>query len=861
MDTAALDSTPQWQRDPLPAVASALRCSLSGLTQSEAAARLRVHGLNIVSRQKRLPIALQFIARLRNPLILLLIGSSIVLAWTGDVTSTAIIVLMVIASATLDFVQEHRAERAIEKLQATIAATAEVLRDGARHTIAAARLVPGDVVILRAGDVVPADGRLVEASGLFVNESALTGESYPVEKRVGAPPAAGADDVVRMGTAVAGGTATFMVCATGNTTALGSLAAMLAEPVAEHPLERGTRQFGMMILRLTLFLVLFVVLVNASFHRPVLESFLFAVALAVGLTPELLPMIVSVTLAHGALRLASRHVIVKRPAAIYALGSMDVLCTDKTGTLTQARISLAASIDADGAPSAAALELACMNSRYVSGARSPLDDALLAAAPPTSHEMRKIDELPFDFERRRVAVLVAGLDGERTLIVKGAPEEVLHECTQFDDSGRGPRPLDDVARARIVSRFETLGEQGYRVLAVAQRTLPAAQQRVSAQDEAELTFVGFVTFLDPPLHDAAGALAGLARAGITVKIVTGDNERVARHVCAALDLAVAHALGGREIDAMDDEQLASAALDTTLFCRVSPAQKTRILRALRSRGRVVGFMGDGINDAPALHAADLGISVQGAVGVAREAADIILTRRHLSVLREGVLEGRRTYGNIMKYLMMATSSNFGNMLSMAAATLFLPFLPLLPVQILLNNLLYDVSEVPIPLDRVDEAELRRPRVWDMHYIRRFMLTMGPISSLFDFLTFAVLLLVVNAGPELFRTGWFIESIATQVLVIFVIRTRHSALHSRPHPLLIATSLGVVAIALALPYTPIGPLLGFVAPPLSFMLILIALIATYLVLAEYAKRWFYRTQQTPPRPRRRGILNVSDRTLP
>jgi Mg2+-importing ATPase len=651
---------------------------------------------------------------------------------------------------------------------------------------------------------------------------------------------------VRMGASVTSGSAGVVVEATGASTALGSMAGELAAMRPEPPLEAGARRFGGMILRLTLFLVLFVLLVDAAFHRPWLDSFLFAVALAVGLTPELLPMIVSVTLARGALRLARHHVIVKRPSAIYALGSIDVLCTDKTGTLTEARIRVAGFEDANGAPIDHVLAVAAISSRFATGVRSPLDDAILASRTPELTGWRKLDELPFDFSRRLVSVLVAE-GNEATLVAKGAPEDVLARCTVQAIGAAARRETMAIDRAAAMARFQALGERGFRVLAVATRKLPLSHSRAFADDETDLTFEGFVTFLDPPRTDAAHAIAALARAGIEVKIVTGDNERVARHVCDSLQVSVAGTLVGREIDGLSDETLAQAALRTTLFCRVAPAQKTRIIRALRSRGRVVGFMGDGINDAPAMHAADVGISVQGATGVAREAADVILTRAQLGVVRDGVMEGRRTYANIMKYLMMATSSNFGNMLSMAAGTLFLPFLPMLPVQILLNNLLYDFSETAIPFDRVDQDELRRPHVWDMREIRHFMLVLGPISSLFDLITFGVLLLL-GAGAALFQTGWFIESIATQVLVIFVIRTRHNPLRSRPHPLLIITSLTVLAIAVALPFSPLGPLVGFVPPPATFFAVLIVLILAYLVLVQACKKRAFRAHEVWRRKR-------------
>ena len=808
--------------------------STVGLTHAEARAILANHGPNVILPHGRRAVVVEYLLHFRNPLVLLLIGASVILGYTGDATSMTIIVSIVIASVTLDFVQEHRAERALARLQSTVAAKAIVVRSGERHEVPVAMLVPGDLVLLTAGDVVPADGWLVDAERMFVNEAALTGESFPVEKRtIGET---GEDMAVRMGTSVTSGTGSFVVEATGAATKLGSLAAELAAPGPLPPLERGARQFGAMILRLTLFLVLFVLLVNAALHRAWLDSFLFAVALAVGLTPELLPMIVSVTLARGALRLARRHVIVKRPSATYALGGMDVLCTDKTGTLTEAAIRVAGAEDGMGMRSDAVLALAATNSRLATGVRSPLDDALLLYAAE-NRDAQKLDEMPFDFGRRIASVLIAARDDESLLIAKGAPEEVLARCTHRFDSNACAESLNDDKRRALIARFEALGEQGLRVLAVATRTLPR-RGRLREDDEHALVFAGFVTFLDPPRDDAAAALRSLAHAGVAVKIVTGDNERVARHVCNALGLEVTGTADGRDVDAMTDDALAARASRTTLFCRVSPEQKTRVIRALRSRGHVVGFMGDGINDAPAMHAADVGISVEGAAGVAREAADVILTRRRLHVVHDGVLEGRRTYANIMKYLMMVTSSNFGNMLSMAAATLFLPFLPMLPVQILLNNLLYDISEMAIPFDRVDEADLRRPHVWDVQEIRRFMLVLGPVSSVFDLLTFAVLL-SLNATAALFQTGWFIESIATQVLVIFVIRTRRNPLRSRPHPLLAITSLAVVAVGVTLPFSPLASLLGFVTPPPTFFAILVVLIGFYLALAQLCKQHVYR----------------------
>jgi Mg2+-importing ATPase len=575
-------------------------------------------------------------------------------------------------------------------------------------------------------------------------------------------------------------------------------------------------------------------------HRPRLESFLFALALAVGLTPELLPMIVSVCLARGALRMAARKVIVKRLAAIHDLGSMDVLCTDKTGTLTEARIELAQHLDPLGRDSQRVLLLASLNSRFETGLKSPLDEAILRHGSEVDvGGWCKIDEVPFDFERRRVSVLLEK-QAERLLVVKGAFEDVLRLSTAYE--GEGPedlRPLDAAGRAHLHARFERLGREGFRVLGVAWRAVAPDHPHAVVDDETELVFAGFAAFLDPPKASAKAAVAALTARGVTVKVLTGDNELVTQHVCSQLGLDAAAMVTGAAVAALDDQALGALVERTTLFCRVTPAQKNRVILALRRRGHVVGFLGDGINDAPSLHSADVGLSVDSAVDVAKEAAALILLEHDLGVLHDGVLEGRRTFGNIMKYIMMATSSNFGNMVSMAGAAAVLPFLPMLPLQILLNNLLYDVSELPIPMDDVDAAYLDRPRKWDMTFVRNFMVAVGPVSSVFDFLTFFVLLRFLGADAALFHTGWFVESLATQVLVIFVIRTQGSPLRSQPSGWLVATSLAVVVTAVLLPLSPLGSTLGFVPLPVRFFPVLAALVGAYLVAVEAVKRWFYR----------------------
>ena len=832
-----------WQT-PLDELERQLGASSNGLNSTEAAARLLRYGANTLDSRQKYSFLLKVLSRFRNPLVLILLVAAVISGFTGDVASLVIISTMVLLSVLLDSVQEYRAEQAAEQLKVSVALKEQVLRDGREITIRADQLVLGDVVLLAAGDMVPADGRLLEARDFFVNEGLLTGESYPTEKHVAAEGTANVDvaqaaNAAFMGTSVVSGSAKLLLCATGNATQLGEISATLRHTPPPAALERGVYEFGILIVRLTVLLVLFVLLVNTFFHRPLLESFLFALALAVGLTPELLPMIVSVTLARGAMRMAKQKVIVKRLAAIHDLGSMDVLCTDKTGTLTEAKIALIRHITLSGADSERVLELAWLNSHFESGLRSPLDAAILEHASSIPAGWIKIDEVPFDFERRRVSVLLEH-GGRRILVIKGAPEDVLKLSSRYELSGENDtQPFDAAALARANTQFQTLCEEGFRVLGIAWREEPASQTHVVVADEHDFVFAGYAAFLDPPKASAGEAIAALERSGVGIKIITGDNERVTQYVCTQLDIPIEGLLTGTELAALSEEALSARIEETNLFCRVNPSQKNRIILALKRRGHVVGYLGDGINDAPSLHTADVGISVDGAVDVAKDAADIILLEHDLEVVERGVREGRRTFGNIMKYIMMGTSSNFGNMFSMAGASLILPFLPMLPIQVLLNNFLYDLSEVPIPMDDVDDELLAQPRHWDIKFIRNFMLVLGSVSSIFDFLTFGLLLWVFNATETLFQTGWFMESLATQVLVIFVIRTRGSPLRSRPNPLLAGTSLIVAAVGVLLPYTAIGRWFGFVPLPLTFLAALGAMVVCYLVLAEGVKRWFYR----------------------
>ncbi|MGZ8174068.1 MAG: magnesium-translocating P-type ATPase [Methylobacter sp.] len=839
----ATSEDPAWWLKPLAEPRADLATDAAGLSNAEARSRLAKFGPNLFRDHKERPLWLQFISRFKNPLIILLLVASAISAFTGELTNFVIITVMVLFSVTLDFIQEHRAGKAAESLRKTVSVRARVIRDGNSMEVPVTEVVPGDLVVLSAGDMVPADGLVLEAGDLFVKQALLTGESYPVEKRPGAAAADATElqdaaNAVFMGTTVISGSARIRVVKTGTGTAIGAIADSLSRQPPPTAFEIGTHRFGLLIMRLTILLVLFVLLVNAFMHKPWLESFLFAVALAVGLTPELLPMVVSVTLSRGALLMAKKRVIVKRLTSITDLGSMDVLCTDKTGTLTEAKIRLEQHVDPQGKPSERVLELAYLNSFFETGLKSPLDDAILAHENIDVSAWNKIDEVPFDFERRRVSVLLDKGNG-RVLVVKGAAEEIIGLCTRYEEQGNEAQiPLDQAARARIHEEHIALEKEGFRVLGIAWREVPPDHSDAVIGDETELVFAGFAGFLDPPKESAGAALAALKEWGVTVKIVTGDSELVTQHVCAQLNIPVTGVLTGKEIAQMDDSALRIRVETANLFCRVNPSQKDRVILALRTRGHVVGYLGDGINDAPSLQSADVGLSVESAVDVAKEAADMILLDQDLNVLLDGVLEGRRTFGNIMKYIMMGTSSNFGNMFSMAGAALFLPFLPMLPTQILLNNILYDLSEVPIPLDKVDPEELRNPRILDMNFIRNFMLVIGPISSAFDFLTFYVMLTVLKANETLFQTGWFVESLSTQVLVIFIIRTRGNPFKSRAHPILVATSLAVVAIGATIPFTPLGAYFGFVSPPVEFYAILAAMVVIYLVMVEVAKRVFY-----------------------
>ena len=813
-----------------------------GLAADEAARRLVRYGANEPAPAGRVGAISALLALFANPLVVILLLAAGVSGFLGDLVGAAIVASIIALSISLNFALSYRSHRAAARLREQVAPMATVSRNGRWIEIARRELVPGDVIRLSAGDRVPADARLIAARDLHVQQAALTGESVPAEKEPadrpdGASLGADAPHLVFLGTSVVAGTATALVFATGRATAFGDVAETIAERPPPTELERGIDAFARLIMRTVVFLVLFVLLAGVVSGRAPLQSLLFGLALAVGLTPEFMPMIMTVTLARGAVRMASRGVIVKHLPAIEDFGSMTVLLSDKTGTLTTGEMAVVSALDAFGREVERPFLLAYLNSALETGLRSPLDAAILQHRTIDMASYRKLDEIPFDFERRRSCIAVAHADG-RQLVVKGAPESVIPECTAYERNG-ATEIFDASTREACTRAHEALAERGLRVLAVAWRALPERERYASA-DETELVLAGFVAFADPIVPGVAQSLRALALDGIDVKILTGDNERVARNVCAQVGIDGDRLAMGEDIDALGEAALGILAERTCVFARVSPAQKHRIVLALKARNQVVGFLGDGINDAPSLHAADVGISVVNAVDVARDAADIILGERNLDLLHAGVVEGRKAFANVMKYLLMGTSSNFGNMFSMAAGAVFLPFLPMLPTQILLNNFLYDLAQTTIPTDNVDPEQIRRPRRWNIATIRNFMLVVGPISSAYDFLTFFVLIRWLHASEALFHTGWFVESLATQTMVLFVIRTAGNPLRSRPSLPLAATVLAVVVAGLAIPALPFAADFGFVALPPVFYAFLAGATGTYLLVVQFAKRRFMRT---------------------
>jgi len=823
---------------PLAEVMLQARATPAGLTSSEAAERLRVHGRNSLEQESRFATLRAIFQLFTNPLVLILLAAGATSLILGDGVGGGIIMAMVLMSVMLSFYMEYQARHAVAEIQKRVATTAEVLRDGQARELPVAELVPGDIIILNAGDLVPADARLLEEKDLQVREAALTGESLPVEKNtndVSTDPS----NCVFLGTGLQTGIARAVVVATGKDTELGETALSLAAKAPETEFDRGIRKYGVMITRVVLLLVVFVLLVNLGMHRPLLESFLFSIALAVGMTPEMMPMIITITLAAGARRMAEKKVLIKQLAAIEDFGSLTILCSDKTGTLTEGTIVLDRHVDIRGKDDDTVLRYVYLNSYFQAGIKSPIDDAVLQHDRPAIAEYIKVDEIPFDFLRRRLSVVVRHQSGEPLLVTKGEAESIFAICRSVNIDG-AEQPFDEARRAQALATFQQLSADGYRTIGVATAKVPS-QTTYRAVSEQAMTLEGFAAFLDPPKPGIGEVLTTLKQNGVSVVVMTGDNQYVTRKVARDVGLPVDLVLTGPDVDGMDDAALAVHAEQGAIFARVSPAQKNRVILALKTRGHVVGFIGDGINDAPSLHSADVGISVMNGVAVAKDAAKVILLEKDLAVLNEGILEGRRSFANIMKYIVMGTSSNFGNMFSLAAAALFLPFLPMLPTQILLNNFLYDLSQVSIPSDNVDVALLHVPKRWRIDFITKFMLIIGPISSLYDLLTFGLLFWLFQAAtnPPLFRTAWFVESLVTQTLVVFVIRTAGSPFASRPGWFLQTTILSVVAAAVLIPFTPLGDLLGFVPLPLSLLGVIALLAGTYLVLVQAVKSWFYR----------------------
>jgi Mg2+-importing ATPase len=812
-----------------------LRSSVEGLSSAQASRRLAEVGANALRSHGARPLAV-LARQLRNPLLILLVAAALTSFAVGERTSALIILAIICLSVGLGFFNEYRSELAVEALHSRLRHTALAMRDGEPAAVDVTEIVPGDVVRLAVGDVVPADVRLLHTDGLECDEAVLTGESLPAEKR--SDPVTESESSLDlascafMGTVVRDGSGLGVVVSTGASTEFGAIALQLGERQPQTAFQLGLRDFSLLLVRVTAVLAGTILVINVVLGRSLLGSVLFALAIAVGLTPQLLPAIVTISLSTGAKRLAERAVVVKRLVSIEDLGNIVVLFTDKTGTLTEGAITFAAALAPDGRPSDAVLRAGLLcNDATLSAGRviggNQLDQALWRAPDARRFAMegaRRLAGRPFDYQRRLASVLVEDAEGKREVVVKGAPETLLARCAAV------PPQAQEVLESQFAA--------GSRVIAVGTRS-GEGRTSIESQDERDLELVGFLTFIDRPKADAREALDQLRRLDVAVKVITGDNDRVAQKVCADIGLAVTGTLTGTQLDRLDDAQLAAALPETTIFARVTPEQKSRLIKAQRALGATVGFLGDGVNDAVALHDADVGISVQSATDVAKDAADIVLLDKDLGILAGGVIEGRRIFANTIKYILMGTSSNFGNMFSAGGASLLLSFLPMLPTQILLNNLLYDGSEMTIPTDNVDEEQLQRPAHWDTRFIRRFMTFFGPISSIFDFATFGIMIWVFNAHAPLFRSGWFVESLATQSLIIFAIRTRRVPFfRSRPSTPLAVATVVCVTIGLLLPFSPLAHVLGFTALPASFLAAVVAMIIVYLVLVELGKRRFY-----------------------
>jgi Mg2+-importing ATPase len=812
----------------------------TGLTSEDAEKRLTDYGANRLKPQKQSDVFTLLIGQFKSPIILILLFATGLSLFLHNVVDASIILAIVVISGILGFWQEHSASNAVEKLLAMVQITAAVLRDGNEKEIPVEDIVPGDIVLLNAGDIVPGDCMLLESKDLFVDEAMLTGETFPVEKDVSMLPAdtalAKRTNAVWMGTHIVSGSAKALVTLTGKSTEFGKVSERLKLKPLETEFEHGIRRFGYFLGEVTLVLVVIIFAINVYLHRPVLESFLFSLALAVGLTPQLLPAIISINLAHGAKKMAQKKVIVKRLTSIENFGSMNVICSDKTGTLTEGTVQVESALDINGETSEKVFLFAYLNAFYQTGFTNPIDDAIVKHKKIDLSGYRKLDEIPYDFLRKRLSI-VAVLNNAHMMITKGALANILEVCSSAETKDGKTVEISSM-KDIIQKHFEEFSNLGYRTLGIAYRNLPA-DSLINKTDEKDMIFLGFLTLFDPPKANILDTINRLKNLGVSLKIITGDNHLVAASLSKKMGLSDNKIISGPEIRQMSDSALLRSVGSTDVFAEIEPNQKERIIIAMRKAGNVVGYMGDGINDASALHAADVGISVDTAADVAKEAADIVLLEKDLGVLIDGVREGRTTFANTLKYVFMATSANFGNMFSMAGASIFLSFLPLLPKQILLTNLMTDFPEMNIASDNVDAEAITQPRRWNIRFIQRFMLTFGILSSIFDYLTFGALLLFLHASQTQFRTAWFVESVVSASLIVLVIRSRKSILHGRPGKYLLMATLLVVAATFILPYTPLDNLLGFSKLPVSFVLIIIGIVIVYIAAAEFTKKVFYR----------------------
>jgi Mg2+-importing ATPase len=832
---------PFWSKE-INEVAQSVGSSITGLSEKDAQAVLEQVGPNrLQSKEKITPLGL-FINQFKSPIVIILIFATLISAFLKDWVDAIIILLIVMGSALLSFFQEYNANNAAEKLKEQVSFKTDVLRDGKPVSISTDEIVPGDVVLLSAGSLIPADGLVIEARDFFVNQAVLTGETFPVEKTPGlVSEKAGLPErtnVVFMGTNVRSGSARALIVQTGLQTAFGQIAGRLTLRPPETEFERGVRKLGYLLTQVMFILVFGIFFFNVLFHKPVLDSLLFSIALAVGLTPQLLPAIININLSKGSQEMAKHGVIVRRLESIENFGSMDILCTDKTGTLTLGVVQLDGALDVNGEPSDQVSLYAYLNAHMQTGLPNPLDEAIVNKGALGAEKYSKVDEIPYDFVRKRLTVVAEQNPSAPMMITKGALENVLAVCSHVQVGGEA-KALDDEIKAKIQERYQAWSAQGYRVLGIAFKSVSGQTHPFSKTGETGMTFAGFLLFFDPPKEGVHETIQALEKLGVRLKVITGDNKLVAHHTGQVVGLGEAKVLTGSELDDLRDEALWHAVEETVIFAEVDPNQKERIILALKKRGHVVGYMGDGINDAPSLHSADVGISVANAVDVAKEAADLVLLKQDLDVLREGIVQGRKTFANTLKYVFMATSANFGNMFSMAGASLFLPWLPMLPKQILLINFLTDLPEMTIASDRVDDVFVECPHRMDIHFIRRFMLIFGPLSSLFDFTTFAVLLWFMKANEQSFQTGWFIESILSAGVVVFAVRTRLPFTRSHPSRAMLAVTGAVILATLCLPYSPLAGLLGFVPLSLPYLVVIIGIVALYFLSAELTKRWFYR----------------------